>query len=43
LSTLVDIEGWEIVIKRDRQGVLHSFRIKGRDTDSVFVKRRRAR
>jgi hypothetical protein len=29
LSTLVDIEGWEIVIKRDRQGVLHSFRIKG--------------
>jgi hypothetical protein len=43
LSTLVDVEGWEVVMERDRNGVLQSFRIKGRDTDLVFVKRRRAR
>jgi hypothetical protein len=34
LSTLVDLEGWEVVMERDRNGVINSFRIKGRDTDS---------
>jgi len=43
LSTLVDVEGWEVVMERDRNRVLQSFRIKGRDTDLVFVKRKRAR
>jgi hypothetical protein len=43
LSTLVDPEAWEVVLERDRNGMLHSFHIKGRDTDSIFVKRRRER
>lgn len=41
LNTLVDLEGWEIVFDRDRNGVFHSFRVKGRDGDAILIKRRR--
>jgi hypothetical protein len=41
LSTLVDLEGWEVVRERDRNGVQHSFRHKGRDGDLIYVTRRR--
>lgn len=41
LSTLIDLEGWEIVMERDRNGVINSFRLKGRDAVDTFVKRKR--
>jgi hypothetical protein len=41
LSTVVELEGWEVVRERDRNGVFICFRHKGRDTDAVFVKRKR--
>jgi hypothetical protein len=38
LSRLIDLEGYELVIEPDRNGVLCSFRVKDRPIDQVLVK-----
>lgn len=42
LSRRVDLEGWEVVIEPDAQGVLTTFRLKDRPADQTLIKRRNA-
>ncbi len=40
LSRKIDLEGWEIVVEPDAQGVLTRFRLKDRPADQTLIKRR---
>ncbi len=40
LSRKIDLEGWEIVVEPDAQGVLTKFRLKDRPADQTLIKKR---
>jgi hypothetical protein len=40
LSRKIDLEGWEIIVEPDAQGVLTKFRLKDRPADQTLIKKR---
>jgi hypothetical protein len=40
LARRTDLEGWEVVLERDAQGVLTKFRLRDRPSDQTLIKRR---
>lgn len=40
LPRLIDLEKWEVVVERDGEGVLRTFRVKDQPSDQILIKRR---
>jgi len=43
LALRVDLEGWEVVVESDAQGVVSKFRLKDRPADQTLIKKRVSR